>query len=290
MSNPDDSRSNVDAEVVADFGREWQAFDQQKLVGDQLLSAFDDYFHIFPFDRLAPGAIGFDMGCGSGRWAKLMAPRVGRLRCIDPSALALEQARRNLIAQPNCEFECAAVSDTDLPPGSQDFGYCLGVLHHIPDTKAGLASCVSKLKPGAPFLVYLYYRFDNRPSWFKTLWIASDWLRRGICRLPFPIKLLVSQLIAAVVYWPLARLARLCERFGADVSNFPLAYYRTRPFYSLRTDALDRFGTKLERRFTRAEIQAMMEECGLESVGFSERTPHWVAVGFKAALRDVKRS
>ena len=39
----------------------------------------------------------FDMGCGSGRWSKLVAPKVKRLNCIDPSLEALNVARKNLI-------------------------------------------------------------------------------------------------------------------------------------------------------------------------------------------------
>ena len=63
-------------------------------------SAFDSYFHIFPFDDLA-AAEGFDMGCGSGRWAKFVAPKVGFLNCIDPSDEALEQAKLNLESAKN---------------------------------------------------------------------------------------------------------------------------------------------------------------------------------------------
>ena len=33
------------------------------------------------------------MGCGSGRWASLVAPRVGHLNCIDPSS-AIDVAKR----------------------------------------------------------------------------------------------------------------------------------------------------------------------------------------------------
>ena len=36
-----------------------------------------------------------DLGCGTGRWAKLVAPKVGKLHCIDPSS-ALDVARSNL--------------------------------------------------------------------------------------------------------------------------------------------------------------------------------------------------
>ena len=49
----------------------------------------------------------------------------------------------------------------------------------------------------------------------------------------------------------------------------------------MRTDALDRFGTQLEQRFTRNEIKNMMEKAGLENIKFSDSKPYWVAVGFK---------
>ena len=49
----------------------------------------------------------------------------------------------------------------------------------------------------------------------------------------------------------------------------------------MRTDALDRFGTRLEQRFTRDEIKQMMHNAGLENIKFSDSKPFWVAVGFK---------
>jgi hypothetical protein len=162
-----------------------------------------------------------------------------------------------------------------------DFGYSLGVLHHIPDTAAGLAACVAKLKPEAPFLVYLYYAFDNRPAWFRGLWRASDVMRRGISQLPHGLKLRLTQVIAATVYWPLARTARVAERLGANVSDFPLTAYREFSFYSMQTDALDRFGTRLERRFTAREVREMMENCGLSEIRFNEDEHFWCAVGIK---------
>ena len=125
-------------------------------------NCLNQYFKIFPFDKLALNAEGFDMGCGSGRWAKFVAPLVGKLNCIDPSARALNVAKKNLNEFENISFINASVSDDMLPFESQDFGYCLGVLHHIPDTKKGIESCAKALKKGAPFLLYLYYNFENR--------------------------------------------------------------------------------------------------------------------------------
>jgi hypothetical protein len=164
-----------------------------------------------------------------------------------------------------------------------DFGYSLGVLHHVPDTAAGLRACVTRLKPGAPFVLYLYYAFDNRPAWFRAIWRVSDAFRQGISRMPMPLRYAFSQGIAATVYWPLARTAAVAERLGADVAAFPLSFYRDRSFYTMRTDALDRFGTRLEQRFTQAEMRSLMEAAGLERIRFSDRAPFWCAIGHKRA-------
>jgi len=270
---------NIDRKTVEGFGREWAAYDQTALGEREHRTAFDAYFSIFPWDQLPQGAEGFDLGCGSGRWAELAAERVGTLHCIDPSEDALAVARRRLGARKNVRFHLAASHDIPLDDSSQDFGYSLGVLHHIPDTAAAMRDCVTKLKPGAPFLVYLYFAFDNKPAWYRNLWKASDVGRRNISRLPFPLKKALTAAVAGAVYWPAARFARLAEAAGTDVSNLPLSAYRRSSFYTMRTDALDRFGTRLEHRFSRAEIESMMESAGLTDVRFREDLPFWVAVG-----------
>ena len=68
---------------------------------------------------------------------------------------------------------------------------------------------------------------------------------------------------------------------GADVSGLPLAAYRNHSFYIMRNDALDRFGTPLEQRFSRAQIEEMMRAAGLEDVRFHDGVPFWCAVGSK---------
>lgn len=271
--------ANIDPSTVDGFGAEWNAFDQSNLGRVEQNRIFDTYFSIFPFASLPPAAEGFDLGCGSGRWADLVADRVGILHCIDPSERALEVARRRLSGRPGVTFHLSGAHEMPLANNSQDFGYALGVLHHVPDTEAALRCCVAKLKPGAPLLLYLYYALDNRPAWFRGLWRASDMGRWLISRLPFAFRKAVTTVIACCVYWPLARLARLVELCGGPVDHMPLAPYRRYSFYTMRTDALDRFGTRLEHRFTRAEVTKMMTRCGLVELRFSETAPFWVACG-----------
>lgn len=276
---------NLDRKVVEGFGDEWSRFDQSALTASELQEMFDNYFNIFPWEKLPQDAVGFDLGCGSGRWAKIAAPRVGKLHLIDPSPEALAVARGNMQGVENCEFHQAGVEDIPLPDCSCDFGYSIGVLHHVPDTEKGLRDCVAKLKTDAPFLLYLYYRFDNRPFWFWAIWKISDILRRIVCRLPRSPRNAISQVFAVLVYFPLARASKFLEARGVNVAEIPLSQYRNSSFYVMRNDALDRFGTRLEKRFTKEEIREMMERAGLENIIFS-RTSFWTAVGY--AGRDAQ--
>lgn len=274
--------TNADAATVASFGDEWSTFDQSQLSAAERQRLFDRYFHVFPWSILPADAEGFDMGCGSGRWAKMVAPRVGLVNCIDLSEEALAVARRNLAGVANVRFYRASVDNPPIQDSSQDFGYSLGVLHHVPDTQAALNVCVRLLKSGAPFLVYLYYRFDNRPWWYRMAWRASELARRGISRLSPRPKHLATDAIALFVYLPLSRFAMLVEKLGIDPIALPLADYRRFSWYTLRTDSRDRFGTPLEQRFTRLEIQSMMERAGLRSIQFFDDQPFWCASGIKA--------
>ena len=183
---------NKDMKTVNGFGDEWERFNQSNLSAGEHKKMFEKYFCIFPWQDIPENAIGFDMGCGSGRWAKLVAPKVGELHCIDPSS-AIEIAKKNLKDNLNCKFYNVGVDDRVLQENSMDFGYSLGVLHHVPDTNQGILDCVQMLKPGAPFLLYLYYSLDNRSVGYRLLWWLSNFFRMIISRLPHGLRYLISQ-------------------------------------------------------------------------------------------------
>ena len=271
---------NRDDEVIEGFGNEWQSYTQNYISDDELQKSFNDYFRIVDLASLPRNCVAADIGCGSGRWARLVAPHVATLYCVEPSR-AIEVARRNLSGIPHVRFLNADIDSMPIAEGELDFLYSLGVLHHVPDTLAGIRSCTAKLKPGGRILIYLYYRFDSQPVWFKALWQLSDLVRKAVSRMPYRAKLIFTRAIALSVYLPLARLSGLVERLGADVTNFPLSYYRNKSLYMMKTDALDRFGTKLEHRFTKSEIQAMLETAGLDQIQFSPDKPHWCVTAVK---------
>ena len=269
---------DLSKKVINDFGEEWKTFDQSNIDTKELEKLFNNYFHIFPKNELNENAIGFDLGCGSGRWAKFIAPRVKILNCIDPSTLAIQVARKNLMDFKNVKFFNSKISENILEENSQDFGYCLGVLHHTDEVLEGLKFSNKILKKNAPYLIYLYYNFDNRNLIYKSIWKISNLLRLFISNTPFKIKKLLTDIIALTIYYPLARFSLMLNFLGLNTDNIPLSFYKNESLYTMRTDSLDRFGTKLEKRFSKKEISKLLYSSGFKEVKFSEIMPFWVAI------------
>jgi ubiquinone/menaquinone biosynthesis C-methylase UbiE len=265
---------NIDAKTVKGFGQEWSTFTQEPMSEQERTELFEKYFCLIDWSKKPRKAL--DMGCGSGRWAAVAAPLVDELVAADASPDALQVARRNVRAA-NVSFVEATPDALPFPDEYFDLIFSIGVLHHVPDTEGAIRSLARKLTSQGTLLLYLYYAFDNRPLWFKAVWKISDWLRRVISRFPFPLRLGVSQIIAVCVYWPLARTAKYLPVSPA----WPLKFYSHRSFYFMRTDALDRFGTLLEQRFTKKQIVAMLEGAGLKGVRFSQSEPYWVCAARK---------
>jgi ubiquinone/menaquinone biosynthesis C-methylase UbiE len=211
----------------------------------------------------------------------LMADKVSTLHLVDASHEALDVAKKNLSKFNNCKFHHASVDEMPFDDESLDFAYSLGVLHHVPETGEAINSVAKKIKQKGVLLLYLYYRFDNRPLWFRTLWKISDLIRSIVSRMPHFLRYITSQIIAGFVYWPLSRLALLIEKIYKPIPNWPLFYYRNKSFYVMRTDALDRFGTRLEQRFTKKEIHKMLEDADFDEINFSDKAPYWCVSAIK---------
>jgi SAM-dependent methyltransferase len=271
---------NDEIKTINSFGDEWEKFDQNSLDQKYLEYDFKKYFKVFPFDLIDKSSEGFDMGCGTGRWSKFIAPRVKRLNCIEPSD-AIKVAKSKLNEFTNITFYKEKILDCSLKDNSQDFGYVLGVLHHLPDPLIGLKRCVDLLKPGAPLLIYFYYSFENRPFWFRYFWLLSNLIRKLVSKMPHFVKNLLCEIIAFLVYLPFSRLAKLSEILNLNFQNLPLYEYKDKPIYTLRTDARDRFGTVIEHRMSKIEILSMMKKSNLTNIVFSEETPYWCASAIK---------
>jgi ubiquinone/menaquinone biosynthesis C-methylase UbiE len=277
------NKKNWDEKTVEGFGNQWSVYDQKEAKDEEQQLLFDRYFSLMNLDDLPQDSCGFDMGCGTGRWAKIVSRQknIKKIICIDPAEKAINVAKENLKESKNCEFINASSDGTGIGPGTMDFGYSLGVLHHVPDTQQAIEDCVRILKPGAPLLLYLYYKFENKPLWYLWTWKASELLRWFISKLPLYIRNLLCECIAILIYFPMAKSAWLLEKLNLDIKNIPLSDYRNTSLYRMRHNARDRFGTPLEKRFTREEIKKMLMHSNLENIKFRENEPFWCVVATK---------
>ncbi len=271
---------NADPKVIKSFGEEWQKFD-----------SFDDrdferlgnmYFDIIPEKLKNNSTTVMDMGCGTGRWTKFLAPMVGHIDAVDPSK-AIFVADKLLKDTPNVRLTKAS-SDT-LPFDDNSFGMVMsiGVLHHIPDTLQAMKDCVKKIKPGGYLYVYLYYSFENRSFLYKAMFEVTHLLRKIVSSLPSKMKRIVCDILAVTTYMPFVLIGRFFRAIGMKkfAKWIVLSDYQDKSFHIIRNDSLDRFGTKLEQRFSKKEIEYMMNQSGVRDVQFSPNSPYWHAIGIK---------
>jgi SAM-dependent methyltransferase len=270
---------NVNQEVINSFGREWAAFDYSETETDEALNAqFLAYSSPIDLSQFNSNtSVAADFGAGSGRWASRLLPYFSLIYALEPSDGAVKVLKKKFSKESRMIILQETVGNNSIPTQSLDLAMSLGVLHHIPDTGLAIKDVATKIKSGGVFLCYLYYKLENKPVLYRGLFWASSSLRWVISRLPYAMRRLIAQTIAGAIYLPLARTSKLLVNRGKNVSNFPLHHYADMPFVMLQNDALDRFGTRLEQRFSKKEITEKLAAAGfdLATLKFSDVEPFW---------------
>lgn len=271
---------NINEQVVESFGDEWVKF--HDFSDETIHRIAQEYFDIVDDQVVNKQTYALDIGCGTGRWTKYLTQKVGFMEAIDPSH-AIFAADKLLGKIENVRLTQASVETIPFDDETFDFAMSVGVLHHIPDTQQAMKDCVRKVKKGGHFYCYLYHNLETRGWWFKTLFWLSDQIRKVVCRLPAGIKRVVCDFLAIIIYMPLVLWVRFLVLIGLRkvAVKMPLAAYNDKSFFVIRNDALDKFGTRLEQRFSKAQVIQMMENCGLKDVKVSPRSPFYHAIGRK---------
>ena len=274
-----DKDQNIDQGVIDSFGHEWAAFDYaESETGEALNAQFMAYCTPIDLSQFnTKFSVAADFGAGSGRWASQLLPYFSLVYALEPSDGANKVLENKFSKESRMKVLKETVGINSIAAESLDLAMSLGVLHHIPDTGLAIRDVASKIKGGGVFLCYLYYRLDNKPLYYRGLFWISNSIRWFISRLPYVARRLIARVIAVLIYLPLARIAKILENKGKSVSNFPLHHYANMPFVMLQNDALDRFGTRLEKRFSKKEITEMLDNAGfdLSTLKFSDLEPFW---------------
>jgi SAM-dependent methyltransferase len=145
---------------------------------------------------LPPRAVAVEIGCGIGRLAKALAPRVARIYACDLSAEMLSRARAYCAGAANVEFLRV---DGDLAPiasETADFVYSHLVFQHVPAARfirRYIRESFRVLKRGGIFR----FNVDGRNRQWYRRWAADSWsgvvfsqrrLRRELAAAGFEIR------------------------------------------------------------------------------------------------------
>lgn len=269
-------------DLVVGFDHEWSHF--PRVGTDELRSVFERYFDLVPPLAFSERATVLDAGCGAGRWAYEVATRGPRVIAVDLGT-SIELASANTSATGRVACVQADLHHLPLEPRVVDWAYTLGVLHHLGAPALALGQVARAVRRDGLVLVYVYYALDGRGPAYRATFRAADAARRVISRLPRRVVLAIATLIAGVVYFPLARAAALLGRLGLGslARGLPLSFYSSSSFTVMRNDSLDRFGTRVERRYTRDAMVELMSSAGLGRVEIAPGAPYWHAVGVVGA-------
>jgi SAM-dependent methyltransferase len=164
----------VGQEHLASFGRQWNRYEVAH--DDEDRATFEAKTGISLAEL--SGRRVLDAGCGGGRYSKVAAQAGARVIGVDHST-AVEKAAALCANLPGASFVQADLKRLPLVPGSFDFVFSIGVMHHDIDTRAVFDSVARMVKPGGRMAVWLY----RRNQWWQER-LNSALRRRTICMPP----------------------------------------------------------------------------------------------------------
>jgi SAM-dependent methyltransferase len=134
-------------------------------------------------------------GCGKGRHTRRVANWGARdIVAVDLSA-AVEVAFASTRGLPNAHIVQADIYRLPLRR-TFDYAFSVGVLHHLPDPRAGFESLVSKVKPGGHVSAWVYGAENN---WW-IVWLVNPIRKYITSRMPERRLLHLSKIPAAMMY------------------------------------------------------------------------------------------
>lgn len=251
----------VDAGNYADsFGYQWRRYSRTQ---------FDDAHHHtqeanfrkrtgFTPEELQ-GKLVLDVGCGMGRFAEVATRWGARVVGVDLSAAA-EVAARNLADR---EFVALQADVFALPfaPGSFDYIYSLGVLHHTPDCEKAVKLLPQYLRPGGSMAVWLYSGYNK---WYRF----SDIYRKVTHRLSPRTLHTFLRVAVPSLYW-CDRAIRVLPGIGEPLAGalhhlFPVSRH---PQSEMRIlDTFDWYSPKYQSKHTYEQVFRWFESSGLEDL------------------------
>ena len=208
-----------------------------------------------------------DAGCGIGRHA-YFAARFGasEVVALDLSE-AVETARENLSGLDGVHVVQGDILNPPFRPDDAEQGfdlvYSIGVLHHLPDPRAGFLSLARLLRPGGTLFVWVYGHEGNAL------------VRHGV----EPLRRLTTRMSPSslrVVAWPLSgALYAAAHAVRGPLRRLPSGEYvaslRSFSFRQVYSIGFDQLVAPSSRYIRREELAEWFTAAGLEDVEITQR-------------------
>ncbi len=202
--------------TAAAFGYEWTHYSE---LTDADCEEFLDW--IKPVDpSFFANRVILDGGCGKGRHL-FLAAQFGAADAIGIDLSdAVESAYQNTRHVPNAHVIQADIYNLPFITPF-DYAYSIGVLHHLPDPKAGFLCLVKHLKPGGRISIWVYGKEGNR--WIELL--VDPFRMYVTSKLPKFATQAISFLFALPLYMALKLIYRPANRLPGLKRMLPYADY-----------------------------------------------------------------
>jgi len=211
--------------TAAGFGWQWQHFTQEdERYADQFLGRIAPVTPEFFRDKVV-----LEGGCGKGRHTQLAARWGARDVVGIDLSIAVETAFAATRSLPNAHIVQADIYHLPLSR-KFDYAFSVGVLHHLPDPRAGFLSLASKVKPGGHVSAWIYGAENN--EWIVR-WVNP--VREKITsRINQRVLLQLSKIPAAGLYFATKLVYGPLNRNGSSLAKHL--------FYNDYLSALSKFG------------------------------------------------
>lgn len=258
------SALNEEAAVVAEqFADQWRHYSERRAeyrqqLLDWLSPVREEFFR---------GKLVLDGGCGKGRHLLATSDFGPEL------VVGLDFGGAAYVAKAACaDRENVEVVRGDMlcPPfkeGVFDYGYSVGVLHHLPDPRLGFQQLVHSVKPGGHVSAWVYGLENNE-------WIVRyvDPFRKGVSdKLPRPILRGLSKILAGVLYAAIHGFYRPWHRLFPNIKlplQAYLLYIARFPHRELEVIVFDQLNPQIAYYLPRQTFEAWFENLDEVAIGW----------------------
>jgi SAM-dependent methyltransferase len=251
-----------DARTAAAFATSWNTVGAGPVYTHE---QFVDWFA--PIDpATVAGESVLEMGFGNGSLLHHMAEcRPSRLAGVELGD-TLAQTRKNLRHLPEGMLDLHQGDLTTADLGHFDLVYCIGVLHHLDQPRAGFEAVLRHTRPGGRFHCWVYAEEGN-----QVVIHTVDPIRKVVCRLPWWLTKYGVALPLAIPYYAYAKTVRALSSDGDGgsgtlarlVSRLPMADYSRwiaqRPFPFFHHVAFDQLVTPTTHYLSRATVDSFLQ-------------------------------